>query len=297
MTDATLRRSNFGIPANERELIERVIDCEADLVFFDLEDSLAPGEKGPARTELIETIRSHDWSNTQLAYRMNGTQTRWWYDDIISIVECVGDAIDSIIIPKIREPADVRIVETLLSSVEVNAGYSSGSIGLSVQIETAQGMNTVPEVVEASDRLDAVIFGPADYSASLGASHGNTEYPGHYWHYSLSRIAHAAASADLLAIGGPYADSDDMEGFRRECTLERALGFDGKLVVDPGQVETANELFAPDPKEARRARRIVDRYEQTDGSAVAAIDGKVIDQEMYYMAKRIVAKAESADVI
>jgi citrate lyase subunit beta/citryl-CoA lyase len=286
----------LGIPGNERELVAEAVAGPADEVFLDLEDSLAPGEKETARSELVDVVDGEDWNGTALSYRMNGTETRWWYDDVIEVVDSVGPTIDTVIIPKVRGPRDVRTVETLLDSVETNAGIEPGSVGLSAQIETASGMNSVTEIVQASDRLTAVIFGPADYTASIGAAHGATDYPGHYWHYPLSRVSHAAASAGLSAIGG-YYDPDDPEGFREACTFEHALGFDGKVVIDPDQVQTANEVFAPDIEEARRARRIVREYDATDPTDVAEIDGKVIDREMYRMADRILSKAQKADLI
>jgi len=295
--DNPLRRSQLGIPGNEPDLMDDGIRSGADEVFLDLEDSLAPGEKVSARAELRAIVRDHEWDDTVLSYRINGLDTRWWYRDIIEVVGAVGAEVDNVIVPKVRTPAEIRTVTTLLDGVEANADLPAGSIGLSAQVETAEGMNNVVDIVHASGRLGAVIFGPADYAASVGAAHGATDYPGHYWHYPLSRLSHAAASAGLLAIGGPYADPDDTQGFHQACGLEHDLGYDGKLVIHPEQVATANAVFSPDPEEAQRARRIVDQYEGTSSDSVAAIDGKVIDRKMYRMAKRILDKAKKADVI
>lgn len=291
-----LRRSLLGIPGNERHLVSGAVDSEADEIFFDLEDSLAPGEKTEARSTLIDIVADHDLTGQGLSYRINGTDTHWWYEDIIEVVSRVGDSIDSLIVPKVRHPADVQAVEKLLSSVERNEGLEIGSVSLSAQIETAGGMNAVADIAHASDRLDTIMFGPADYAASIGAAHGATDYPGHYWHYALSRLSHAAASADLLAISGPYTDGDP-EGFAQACRRERALGYDGKVVIHPEQVPTANEVFAPNIAEAQRAKEIVAEFEAADDNAVAAIDGNVIDREMYRMAAHILAKAEQADLL
>jgi citrate lyase subunit beta/citryl-CoA lyase len=293
----SVRRSHLGLPGNERQLAADAMESGADEIFFDLEDSLAPGEKVSARSTLIDIVRETEWSDTGLSYRINGTETRWWYEDVVDVISAVGEAIDTLIVPKVTGPGDIRTVETLLSSLETNTGLDSGSVGLSAQIETAEGMNNVVDIAHVSDRLTAVIFGPADYAASIGATHGATDYPGHYWHYPLSRIAHAAASADLLAIGGPYTDPDDSQGFRQACLHERALGFDGKVVIHPAQVETANEIFSPDTEEIRRAREIVETYERTESDEIAAIEGKVIDREMYRMADQILTKAREADLL
>jgi citrate lyase subunit beta/citryl-CoA lyase len=291
-----LRRSSLGIPGNERQVVSGAVDSNADEIFLDLEDSLGPGEKVAARSTLVDIVSSHDWTNRGLSYRINGTDTRWWYKDIADVITGVGSAIDTLIIPKVSDPADVQAVSKLLTSVERNAGLDVGSVGLSAQIETAAGMNAVTDIAHASDRLTAIIFGPADYAASLGAAHGATDYPGHYWHYPLSRLSHAAASADLLAIGGPYTH-DDPEEFGQACRYERALGYDGKVVIHPDQVATANHVFTPDIAEARRAREIVEKYEAADDDTPAAIDGNLIDREMYRMATQILAKAEAADLL
>ncbi len=292
----TLRRSMLAIPANSQQLVAKAANSDADEVFFDLEDSLAPSEKPDARETIIEAVEQHDWGETLLSYRLNGTDTRWWYDDIIEPVTEIGSEVDTLIVPKVSCPGDLQTVETLVEGVEKNVGLLPGEIGLSAQIETATGINAAVDIAQASDRLTGIIFGPADYAASIGATGGVGDYPGHYWHYPLSRVAHAAASANLQRIGGPYP-TEDLSEFREACTTERALGYDGKVVIHPDQVAVANDVFAPDPAEAQRARRVVDRYQEADPTDVIAIDGKVIDKEMYRMAKRILSKAKKADII
>lgn len=291
----TLRRSILAIPATSRQQVAEAADSDADEVFFDLEDSLAASEKSTARTNLIEAVRDHDWGATTLSYRINGIGTRWWYEDVIEPLSAVGTAVDSLIVPKVQTPGDVHAIETLLGSLERNVGLTSGDIDLSVQIETAQGMNSAVEIAQASDRLSAMVFGPADYAASIGATGGSEEYPGHYWHYPLSRIAHAAAGAGLSTIGGPFGTTD-LAAFRAACRNEHALGYDGKVVINAEQVEVANEVFAPTVEQADRAREIIERYQHADPGEIAAIDGNVIDKEMYRMAKRVLTKAEQAGI-
>ncbi len=296
-TVGMLRRSLLALPANERRLLKQAAESAADEVIFDLEDSLAPGEKQAARGDLIAAVRDHDWGETNLSYRINATHTRWWYEDLIEPLTAVGSDLSQVVVPKVRNEEDVHAVATLVDSIETNAGLERNSIDLSVQIETAAGMNTAIEIATASDRLTALIFGPADYAASVGAIKGAAEYPGHYWHYPLSRVAHAAGGADLLAIGGPYPTANDPQGFREACTYERALGYDGKMVIHPQQVPTANDVFSPTKTEAQRAKQIVQQYQTTDPDDVISIDGRVIDKETYRMAQRILSKAEEAGVI
>ena len=292
-----LRRSLLAIPANEQRLAAEAAETNADGVIFDLEDSLAPSEKRTARSTLIEAVKQHHTENWTIGYRINATETEWWYEDLIEPLSAVGTHLETVILPKVRNAHDVTTVETLLDSLEATAGLTAGSIDLCVQIETATGMNNAVEIAHASRRLTALIFGPADYAASVGAIKGAEDYPGHYWHYPLSRVAHAAASADLLAIGGPYAAADDPEGFHEACSYERALGYDGKMVIHPDQVATANETFAPSVEEAQRAKQIVQHYREADPDDVVSIDGNVIDKETYRMAQRILTKAETAGVI
>lgn len=291
----TLRRSILAIPATGSQQVAAAADSDADEVFFDLEDSLAPSEKVDARTALIAAIRDHEWGDTLLSYRLNGIDTRWWYEDLIEPLSEVGSAVDGLIVPKVSAPDEVRTVATLLDSLERNVGLAPGEISLSVQIETARGMNNAVEIAQASDRLSAMMFGPADYAASIGSTGGSEEYPGHFWHYPLSRLAHAAAGAGLSTIGGPYG-TEDADAFRAACRNEHALGYDGKVVIDATQVDVANEVFAPTAEQAKRAREIVDRYQAAEADEITAIDGKVIDREMYRMAKRVLSKAEKAGV-
>ncbi len=290
-----LRRSILAIPASSRRQITEAATSDADEVFFDLEDSLAPSEKPAARAELVAAIRDNEWDDTALSYRINGIDTRWWYEDVIEPLSEVGTAVDSLIVPKVQAPSDVRTVERLVDSLEQNVGLPSGEVGLAVQIETARGMNNAVEIADASDRLTAMIFGPADYAASVGATVGSDEYPGHYWHYPLSRLAHAAAGAGLSTIGGPYG-TDNTAAFRAACRNEHSLGYDGKIVIDDDQVAVANEVFAPTAEQAARAEEIVDRYQRAEPAEIAAIDGNVIDKEMYRMAKRVLSKAEKAGI-
>jgi citrate lyase subunit beta/citryl-CoA lyase len=292
-----LRRSLLGIPANEEELIADAVGSAADEVFFDLEDSLPPAEKDTARLAAIEATRKHEWDETILSYRINGTDTRWWYEDVIELTEAVGDRLDNLIVPKVETPSDVKTITTLLDSLETNIGLSPGSIGVTIQIETSAGMTHIADIVQASDRLNAVAFGPADYTTSLGANPMSTNYPGHYWHYPLSRIAHAAASENLLAIGGLYTEGRNPSEFEETCTFDRALGYDGKFVAHPEHVETTNDIFAPDIEEAQRARQIVEQYDSPDVTNINSIDGNVIDEKMYQRAKQILSKADKAGVL
>ncbi len=296
-----LRRSQFAAPASERGIIATAAESEADSVLFDLEDSLAPNKKELGRELLIDSVSDFDWNGKKLSYRINGIDTRWWYNDIIDVVTAVGSSIDTIVVPKVIDRSDVRTVEALLQQVEINAGIEGTSIGFDIQIENATGMNNVIDILQSGTRVESAIFGPADYSMSVGSvgqsTRSKSEYPGHYWHYPLSRISHAAASQNVMAIGGPDAETEDIDQFRDSCRYERMLGFDGKIVVHPAQVPVANDVFSPTIAEAKRAQRIVEVYEASDDSEPSSFEGGLIDAEMYNMAKKIISNANKADII
>jgi citrate lyase subunit beta/citryl-CoA lyase len=298
--DDPLRRTQLATPATDERMMHNAADSAADEVFLDLEDSVAPDEKAAAREPLITAAREEDWSDKVLSYRMNGVDTKWWYDDVIEVVTEAGEYIDDIIVPKVSNPSEVHTVENLLRQVEVNAGLEVGGIGLEPQIEDGEGMNRVDDIAHASDRLDSIIFGPGDYSAAMGAA-GLTigqfpEYPGHYWHYALSRCNHAAKSAGLPCLDGPYATIEDEEGFRDSCERAAMLGCDGKWAIHPSQIEIANEVFAPSREEADKAKRIVEAYEEAmaEGRGAVSVDGEMVDEATNKMARAIVAKAEKA---
>jgi len=276
---------------------------DADEVFLDLEDSVAPNEKADSRDPLIEAATEEDWSGQVLSYRINGLDTKWWYDDVIEVVSAAGEHIDDIIVPKVARASDIHTVENLLEQVKVNADLEIGEIGLEPQIEDGSGMNNVQEIAHASDRLSSVIFGPGDYSAAMGTPGLDIgqfpEYPGHYWHYALARINHAAKSAGLPCIDGPYADIDDSEGFRESCSNASMLGCDGKWAIHPDQIEIANEVFAPGSEVADRAQRIVDEYAQAqeEGRGAVRVDGQMVDEATNKMAQKIVKRARAAGIL
>jgi len=301
--DVELRRTQLATPASDPDFMESASRSDADEVFLDLEDSVAPNAKVEAREPLIEAAREHDWSDKILSYRMNGIDTEWWYDDIIEVVSAVGDQIDDIIIPKVASPSDIHTVENLLEQVEANNGLAVGGIGLEPQIEDGDGIHNVYEIAHASDRLSSIIFGPGDYSAAMGTPGLDIgqfpDYPGHYWHHALSECNSAAKSADLPCIDGPYADVEDPEGYRESCERANMLGCDGKWAIHPSQIEIGNDVFAPDPDVAERAERIVEAYAEAmeEGTGAVSVDGQLVDEATNKMAQDIVAKARAAGIL
>ena len=284
-------------------MMHSAADSDADEVFLDLEDSVAPNAKPDAREPLIEAAREEDWSDKVLSFRMNGIDTKWWYDDLITVVGGAGEHIDDIIIPKVKSASDVHTVENLLHQVEVNNGLEVGGIGLEPQIEDGEGIHNVHDIAHASDRLSSIIFGPGDYSAAMGTPGLDIgqfpEYPGHYWHHALSECNSAAKSAGLPCLDGPYADIEDADGFRESAENANMIGCDGKWAIHPSQIEIGNEVFAPDPETAERAKRIVDAYAEAmeEGKGAVSVDGQMVDEATNKMAQDIVETAEAAGIL
>jgi len=295
-----LRRCQLASPGSNIRMLEKGSQSAADEVFLDLEDSVAPSAKVESRDTVVRAINDFDWSDKLVCVRVNGLDTRWFYGDLIKIVEGAGATLGTIMLPKANSAADVYMVDTLLTQIEDNNDLSIGSIGIEAQIETAMGMVNVNEIAFASERLQALIFGPGDYSASVqarGLSIGASEnYPGHVWHYAIHRIVVAARAAGIQAIDGPYGDYTNLAGYQESCEMAQALGCDGKWAIHPSQIEVANEVFTPSTEDIAKGRRIVSEYQRAldEGKGAITIDGEMVDAATLKMAELVVQKAEAA---
>jgi citrate lyase subunit beta / citryl-CoA lyase len=235
-----------------------------------------------------------------VAVRVNGVDTEWCYRDIVEVVESAGDKLDVLIVPKVDSAGDVHFVDRLLSQIEMALGWPIGGIGLEVLIESPSGVQHVDDIAQAAERMQALILGPGDLSASLGMGQltiGALDhaYGGDVWHYASMRLLVAARATGLLAIDGPYAALDDLEGLERSAQRSAALGFDGKWVIHPRQIETVNRVFSPVPDVVARARGILAAYrEATENDARGAVryQGEMIDEANRKMAESVARRAE-----
>ena len=273
----------------------------ADLVFLDLEDACAPNMKEKARGIAVNALRELDWGRVVRAVRINGVDTIWCHDDIIEIVTGAREAVDVLIVPKARTARDVWWVDVLLTQLEGKLGLSK-RIGLEVLIEDAEGLANAVNIARATDRLEAVIFGAGDLSASLHARvDGNfdpiSEYPGDFWHFARVQVVTAARVAGIDAIDAPYPAYQDPAGYRRAATHASLLGFDGKWAIHPDQVPIANEVFSPTPEEVAAARRSMEEYRAAEARGIGAIgsDGRLVDAAHMRLAENILHKAKLAD--
>ena len=289
------RRSCLSVPASSARMQAKAATLEADHVLFDLEDATAPSEKAGARAIVVESLRTLDFGRRAVAVRVNGVDTPWCYRDVVDVVEPAGDRLDTLILPKVESAADVTFLDRLLTQIELAQGWPVGRIGIEVLIESASGVQQVDDIARSSARLEALIFGPGDLSASLGLGQLtigtlDSDYPGDIWHYSLMRLLVAARANGLLAIDGPYAAFADLPGLERSARRTAALGYDGKWVIHPSQIDTVNRVYSPDPATYARAEGILAAYRlatEGEGRGAVRFEGEMIDEANRKMAESV----------
>jgi citrate lyase subunit beta/citryl-CoA lyase len=297
-----IRRSCLAVPGSDPHMLAKATSLPADEVLIDLEDSVAPDAKTDAtRQGVIEALRDPSWLAPTRAVRVNDVSTQWCFRDVIAIVTGAREAVHAIVIPKVTGPDQVAFVHHLLEGLEADLGLST-RIGLEVQIENGMGAERLPAIADASDRIEALIFGPGDYAASLGIpalSVGaiDPDYPGDQWHYVLSRLVVTASARGLQAIDGPYGAIRDLDGYRETARRSRALGCDGKWALHPDQIPVANEVYSPTQAQFERASAILAAYRQaTDVDRRGAIfwDGEMIDEASRKLAENVVSRGTAA---
>jgi citrate lyase subunit beta / citryl-CoA lyase len=274
----------------------------ADMVFLDLEDAVAPLEKPGARAKVVNAINTLDFGDAVLCVRVNAWDTEWTYRDVIEVVEGASERLDELMLPKVECAADVHALDLLLTQIEKTTGRQS-RVGIEAQIETARGLINVDEICAASDRLETIIFGPADFAAStempvLTGGVQIPEYPGDHFHYVFSRILMAGRANGLQVIDGPFLKIRELDQLRDYTMRPRILGFDGKWALHPDQVKVINEVFTPTQEQYDRAFDILDAYEKatTEGDRKGAVmfGDEMIDEASRKMANKFVMRGERA---
>jgi citrate lyase subunit beta/citryl-CoA lyase len=280
----------------------------ADEVMLDLEDAVASLAKEAARANVVAALGDQAWSGQTRAVRVNDVTTPWTYRDVIDVVEGAGDRLDCLVLPKVESVVHVQWLDLLLSQIEASLGLPVGRIGIEVQIESARGLVAVDEIAASSPRIETLVFGPADFIASVNlrttvVGEQPTGYDtGDAYHYVLMRILVAARANGIQAIDGPYLAIHDLDGFRRVAGRAAALGFDGKWVIHPGQIDAANEVFAPSQADFDHAELVLDAYERAtspDGGmrGAIALEGEMIDEASRKMALVMSAKGRAAGLV
>jgi len=260
--------------------------------------------KDSARHAIVDALSNGDWGGKTRAVRVNDWTTHWTYQDVITVVEGAGASLDCVMLPKVAGAAQIQALDLLLTQIEKAMGFEVGRIGIEAQIESAEGLVNVEAIAASSPRLETIIFGPADFMASIGmrslvVGEQPPGYPADAYHYILMRILVAARAQHLQPIDGPYLQVRNAEGFRAAARRAAALGFDGKWVLHPDQIAAANEIFSPSQEDYDHAELILDAYDwhtSAEGGArgAAMLGDEMIDEASRKMALVVAGKGRAA---
>ncbi len=296
-----LRRCQLSVPGSSEKMMTKAVGLEVDHVFLDLEDAVAPSEKPAARGKVVAALNGLDWGAKTRCVRINDLGTSYAHDDVIEVVGGAGANLDTILIPKVLDADHVRWVEILLAQLEAKLGLAR-PIGIEVLIEEVEGMMNVERIAAASPRLEALVFGMGDYSASQGipmgaiggAVGGDTAYPGDIWHYPRYKMTIAARANRIDPIDGPFANFRDGAGYGEECRRALALGCVGKWAIHPAQAEIAQAAFTPPADEVARARKLAGAYAEAlaRGEGAVQVDGVMIDAASVRIVQNVIDKAD-----
>ncbi len=291
------------MPGSNPRFLIKARSLGVDEVFIDLEDAVAPAEKEQSRVAAAQALRDGGWGTKVRAVRVNDVRTGWAYRDVVDVVEQAGEWLDSIVLPKVTGPVDVGWLDLLLGQIEQATGLEQGRIAIEAQIEDAAGLGCVDAIAAASPRLETLIFGPADFMASMGMRSLTVgAQPAGYaggdaFHYAHMRILVAARANGLQAIDGPFAAIGDIAGLTTSAASAAAIGFDGKWVLHPGQVDVVNAEFSPSQADYDRAELIIEAYEyciKVLRRGAAVLDGEMIDEASRKLALVAAARGRAA---
>lgn len=308
-----LHRSELAVPGTQDGIFEKAAKGDADIIFLDCEDAVAPDDKERARKNIVAGLNDIDWGTKTMMVRINGLDTHYWYRDVVDIVETCP-RLDMILIPKVGVAADVYAVDALVSSIEMDRKREK-KLGFEILIETALGMVNCDAIAQASKRNEAMSFGIADYVASTRArstsiggvhpdygvltdieeGHDRTYYWNDPWHYALSKMMLACRANGLRPIDGPFGDIKDPQGYKAAARRAAVLGYEGKWAIHPTQVPIANEVYSPSEAEVTKAKRILEAMADAakQGKGAVTLDGRLIDIASIKMAEALMEKAKA----
>ena len=293
-------RTTLSVPGHSAKMHAKALHLRPDLLMLDLEDSVAPSDKEVARQQVIQTLRSLPESSVRLALRCNGLETAWFYRDVIEVLEAAPDRLSVLVLPKVENPGDVACFCRLVQGIERQTG-AKHALRLHACIESPAGLVQAEAIAAASPRLEALVFGIADYTRAIGAQlvslsgHGENEealYPGHRWHYVLSRLVAAAKAFGLQALDAPYGNFRDSAGLERSAAMARALGCDGKWAIHPDQLTSIQQIFSATEEERDLARQVVQAAAEAErkGLGAVAVEGRMVDQATVQLARQILVE-------
>ncbi len=309
---ARLNRSQLAVPGIQTRMFEKAANSNADIVFLDLEDAVAPDDKPQARSHVVEAVNDIDWGGKSISVRINGLDTHYMYRDLIDVVEGCGSKLDLLLVPKVGTASDVYAIDMLLTQIETAMGFKN-RIGLEIMIESALGMQNINEIACASDRIESLHFGAGDYAASLHAQTTHIggvnndyavlsdaddtgqrqRYISDIHHHALSTLIIAARANGLRPIDSAFGDYSDSEGYIASAKRAAALGCEGKWAIHPSQIGLANEIMGPSETDVTRAKGILEAMKAgaKEGKGAVTFEGRMIDYANVRQAEMLVKKA------
>ena len=287
------RRSQLSVPGSNDKMLQKAAASAADHVFCDLEDAVAPNAKVEARSKTIWALNNLDWGKKTRCVRINDVTTEWCHGDLIEVVEKAGNSIDTVMLTKPYTAADVIFVDRMLTQLEKKLRLQR-RIGIEVLIEEVQALQNVEAISTCSDRVECLVFGMGDYSASQGIDIFGAQYPGDIFHYARFRLTMAARAAGIDAVDGPFGDFKDDAGYRAEAQRARSLGMVGKWAIHPAQIAPALEVFSPTADAVANARRVEKamREAMARGQGAVEIDGMMMDVAVLRLLRNVLDKAD-----
>jgi len=285
----------MAVPGSSEKMLKKAQTLPADQVFLDLEDAVAPMAKFAARRTVVEALNHGDWSGKTRVVRINDADTEWAHDDVLQVVRGASANLDCIMLPKVEKVAHIHWLDILLTQVEREMGLPVGGIGIEAQIEGPSGLLDIDAIAAATPRTETLIFGPGDFMAAMKMPALTIGAPGESgfdpFDTVMMTIAMAARKHGLQAIDGPFAVIRDVDGYTKAAERAAAYGFDGKWVLHPGQIEAANEVFAPDQDLYDKAELIIEAYDYYTSAAGGGLGAVMLGDEMIDEASRKLATA------
>lgn len=295
----TVRRSELACPAHSLKMMAKAVASEADEVIFDLEDGCAPSQKISARKTLIDAFNTLDFRGKIRAFRANGLDTKFFYRDVIEVVEAAGSKIDVVVLPKVQDATDVLFADRLLTQIEQNVGFPVGRIRLEALIESAKAVLHAEEIAVSTPRLAGLIFGVVDYAGNIGARDPVREQFALY-HYPKAKTVAAARAAGIDVLDGVTLQFRDLQQCEHDARSAAQMGFDGKWAIHPDQVPVINRVFTPTREEITRAQEIIALYEKADadsGLGAVVYKDEMVDAASLPIERRKLAIARKAGLL
>lgn len=294
-----VRRSELTCPGHSLKMMAKAAATDADQVMFDLEDAVAVSQKEAARHTVVAALSTLDFGGKLRTFRPNNVRTKYFYRDLIDVVEAAGAFLDGVVIPKVNGPEDVLFVDRLLAQIEENVGLPVGGIRIEALIESAEGVLHAEQIAKATPRMGGLVFGMVDFAGDIGARELGAEQF-FYYNYAKAKTITAARAAGITVVDGVTLAIRDLEACRRDATMAARMGFDGKWAIHPSQVPVINEAFTPTAEEIAKARRIVEAYAQADaeqGRGAIVIGDEMIDAAQLRVEWKTLAVARKAGLL